>query len=58
MIKVENLLPTLKSRMQYRITAEYDDRFFTNRIKHCISKSCKKRDGLIQKIWKIFMQTI
>ena len=30
---------------------------FTNRIKHCISKVAK-RDGLIQKIWKIFANDI
>jgi len=43
MITVENLLPTLKSRMQYRITAEYDDSFLLTELSTAFQKVAKKR---------------
>lgn len=43
MITVENLLSILKSRMQYRITTEYDDSFLLTELSSAFQKVCKKR---------------
>lgn len=43
MITIEKLLPTLKARMQHRITEQYDDSFLLTELSSAFQKVAKKR---------------
>lgn len=58
MIEIQDLLPSLKLRMQYRINAEYNDTFLLNELLSAFQKVAKKRWVALEDLEDIFAQDI
>lgn len=58
MIEIQDLLPSLKLRMQYRINTEYDDTFLLNELLSAFQKVAKKRWVELEDLEDIFAQDI
>jgi len=58
MIEIQDLLPSLKLRMQYRINTEYNDTFLLNELFSAFQKVAKKRWVALEDLEDIFAQDI